>query len=329
MEGEKLKVYVKTPARLHLGIIDLGGNLGRIFGGIGVAINHPNVILEAQPSQSLTVEGEKSDTVKLLAEHFLKKYHTEAKVTVNVKQTIPEHTGLGSGTQLILAVATALAKLFHVEASIRDLALSSGRGTISGVGTAVFEKGGFVVEGGLKTEKNKRFPIPQSFPPVIFHQSFPNDWLFVVAVPNVKRGFTDEEEVPAFKRLPPMSAQEVGKICRLTMMKLLPSLIEHDIENFGEALTQIQIIVGEYFAAVQGGKYSSPVAKECTEHMQKLGAKAVGQSSWGPTFYGLVQGEKQARKLQSYVQAFLDKGNGGKAFCVRANNRGAEIKLVD
>jgi beta-ribofuranosylaminobenzene 5'-phosphate synthase len=324
-----LKVYVKTPARLHLGIIDLGGDLGRIFGGIGVAINYPNVILEAQPSQSLTVEGEKSDTVTFLVKRFFKKYHIEAKVAVNVKQTIPEHMGLGSGTQLILAVATALAKLFHVEASTRDLALAMGRGTISGVGTAIFEQGGFVVEGGLKTEKNKRLPIPQSFPPVIFHQPFPDDWLFVVAIPNVKRGFTDEEEVPAFRRLPPMPVQEVGTICRLTLMKLLPSLIERDIENFGEALTQIQIIVGEYFAEVQGGKFSSPVARECMEHMQKLGANAVGQSSWGPTFYGLVQGEKQARKLQAYAQSFLDKGVGGKAFYAKANNRGVDIKLVD
>ncbi|MFB0567399.1 MAG: beta-ribofuranosylaminobenzene 5'-phosphate synthase family protein [Candidatus Bathyarchaeia archaeon] len=323
-----MKVYVKTPARLHLGLIDLGGDLGRIFGGIGVAIKYPNVILEVQPSPSLTVEGEKSDTVKLLVKRFLKKYHIEDKVTVNVKQTIPEHMGLGSGTQLALAVATALAKLFHVEASIRDLAIAMGKGTISGVGTAVFEKGGFVVEGGLKTEKNKRFPTPKSFPPVIFHQPFPDDWLFVVAVPNVKRGFTDEEEAPAFRQLPPMRAQEVGKICRLTMMKLLPSLIEHDIKNFGEALTQIQIIVGEYFAEVQGGKFSSSIAKECIEQMQKLRAYAVGQSSWGPTFYGLVQGEKQARKLQSYVKAFLDKGAGGKTFYVKANNRGADIKLV-
>jgi beta-RFAP synthase len=328
MESQRLKVYVKTPARLHLGLIDLGGELGRIFGGIGVAIGYPNVILEAQPSQGFTAEGERSDTVKLLVERFLKKYRIEAKVTVNVKQTIPEHVGLGSGTQLALAVAAALAKLFHVKASIQDLALAMGRGQISGVGTAVFEKGGLVVEGGLKTQKNKpRLPAPESFPPVIFHQPFPDDWLFVVAIPNVKRGFTDEEEMPAFRRLPPMPAQDVGKICRLTMMKLLPSLIEHDIENFGSALTQIQNIVGEYFAEVQGGRYSSPIAKECTEHMLELGAYAVGQSSWGPTFYGLVQGEKQARKLQSHIQVFLDRRVGGKAFYTKANNRGAYIKL--
>lgn len=324
-----MKVYVKTPARLHLGLIDLGGELGRIFGGIGVAVNYPNVILEAQQSQNLTVKGEKSEFVKSLVKRFLEKYHLEAQVTINIKQTIPEHVGLGSGTQLALAVATALAKLFRIKAPIRDLALVMGRGQISGVGTAVFEKGGFVVEAGLKTRKGKsRIPDPESFPPVIFQQSFPDDWIFVIAVPNAKRGFTDEEEVPAFRRLPPMPAQDVGKICRLTMMKLLPSLIEHDIENFGEALTRIQNIVGEYFAEVQGGKYSSPIAKECTEHMLKLGAYAVGQSSWGPVFYGLVQGENQARKLQSHVQAFLDKGIGGRAFYTKVNNKGADIRLV-
>jgi beta-RFAP synthase len=329
MEGSKLKVYVKTPARLHLGLIDLGGELGRVFGGIGVAINHPNVILEAKTSQGLAVEGEKSGSVRLLVDRFVKKFDIEAKVTVNVKQTIPEHVGLGSGTQLALAVATALAKLFHVKDSVRDLALAMGRGRISGVGTAVFEKGGFVVEGGLKTQKNKpHLRAPESFPPVIFHQPLPDDWLFVVAIPNVKRGFTDEEEVPAFRQLPAMPAQDVGKICRLTMMKLLPSLIEHDIKSFGNALTQIQNIVGEYFAEVQGGKYSSPIARECTEHMLKLGAHGVGQSSWGPTFYGLVRSENQARELQSHVQAFLDKGVGGKAFYAKANNRGAYVKLI-
>lgn len=128
MEGERLKVYVKTPARLHLGFIDLGGELGRIFGGIGVAINCPNVILEAQPSQTLVIKGGKSNYVKSLVERFLERYHLEAKVSINVKQTIPEHVGLGSGTQLALAVAATLAKMFNVKASVRDLALAMGRG---------------------------------------------------------------------------------------------------------------------------------------------------------------------------------------------------------
>lgn len=324
-----MKVYIKTPARLHLGLIDLGGDLGRIFGGIGVAINRPNVILKAQPSKNLIFRGAKTDLVKSLVKKFLGKYHIKAGVSINVRQTIPEHVGLGSGTQLALAVATALSKLFNIKASVQDFAIAMGRGKISGVGTAVFEHGGFVVEGGLKTQRNKlNLLTAKNFPPVIFRQPFPNDWFFIVVIPNTKRGFTDEEEMPVFERLPRMPSQKVGRICRLTMMKLLPALVENDIENFGEALTQIQTIVGEYFAGVQGDIYFSSLAKECTEQMLKLGAYAVGQSSWGPTFYGLTKGIKQAQKLQSYAQAFLNKETGGKAFYARANNRGAYVRLI-
>ena len=56
-----MKIYVRTPARLHLGLIDLGGELGRVFGGIGVAINFPNVILEAESSQNFEIKCEKSE----------------------------------------------------------------------------------------------------------------------------------------------------------------------------------------------------------------------------------------------------------------------------
>ncbi len=42
-----MKIVVKTPARLHLGMLDLNGELGRRFGSIGVAISRPNVVVEA------------------------------------------------------------------------------------------------------------------------------------------------------------------------------------------------------------------------------------------------------------------------------------------
>ena len=320
-----MKVYVKTPARLHLGLIDLNGELGRIFGGLGVGIDRPNVILEARNSEKFEVRGEKIETVKTLAEQFLKTYRIKANVSINVKRTIPEHTGLGSGTQLALAVATALSKLFNVKASIQELAITMGRGRRTGVGTAVFDQGGFVVDGGktLKKETGRM----ESFPSLIFSQPFPKDWSFVVAIPNVKKGLAKDEETSAFKALPPMSAEDVGKICRLTLMKLVPALLERDIKDFGEGLTQIQNVVGDYFAEVQGGRYSSSATAEGIEFMQKLGAYGAGQSSWGPAFYGLFR-EKEVEEVKLKVQDFLRKGVGGKVFTARANNRGAYIRVT-
>jgi len=315
-----VKVYVKTPARLHLGLIDLNGDLGRLFGGLGVGIDRPNVILEAQWSERLAVTGEKTDVVKTLAKRFLDAYDIKANASINVKKSIPEHAGLGSGTQLALAVATALAKLFDVNASIRELAKAMGRGQRTSVGTTIFERGGFVVDGGKNVSKD-------SFPATIFRQPFPKEWVFVVAIPNVEKGLARDEETAAFAGMSPMLAEDAGKICRLTMMKLLPSLIERDIKSFGEALTQIQTIIGGYFAVAQGGTYSSLAATEGTALMRKLGAYGVGQSSWGPAFYGLTQ-KDEAQKIQLKVQAFLRNSVGGQVFTAKANNRGAYIKVT-
>jgi beta-RFAP synthase len=316
--GVKVKVYVKTPARLHLGLIDLNGDLGRLFGGLGVGINRPNVILEVQRSERLAVSGENTELVEALAKRFLEAYNVKASAVIKVKQAIPEHTGLGSGTQLALAVATALAKLFDVNASIQELAKAMGRGQRTSVGTTIFERGGFVVDGG----KSKN-----GFPTTIFRQPFPEEWVFVVAVPNVEKGLAKDEETAAFARMSPMLAEDAGKLCRLTFMKLLPSLVERDIKSFGEALTQIQTLIGEYFAVAQGGTYSSQAATEGTALMQKLGAYGVGQSSWGPAFYGLTH-KDEAKEIQLKVQAFLRKSVGGQVFTAKANNRGAYVKVT-
>jgi beta-ribofuranosylaminobenzene 5'-phosphate synthase len=315
-----VKVYVKTPARLHLGLIDLNGNLGRLFGGLGVGINRPNVILEAEQSENLAVTGKKTEQVKTLAERFLETYSIKTSASINIKQVIPEHAGLGSGTQLALAIATALTKLFGVKASVQELSEIMGRGRRTSVGTTIFEQGGFVVDGGKSTSE-KRFPA------TIFRQPFPQDWFFVVAIPDVNKGLANSEENVAFKALSPMKAEEAGKMCRLTMMKLLPALVEQDIKSFGEALTQIQIVIGDYFAEVQGGTYSSQTVAEGIALMQKLGAYGAGQSSWGPAFYGVTQKEK-AKEIQLKIKAFLSKGVGGQVFIAKANNKGAYIKVT-
>ena len=316
-----MKVYVKTPARLHLGLIDLNGELGRMFGGLGVGINRPNVILEAKQAENLAITGEKTEQVTTLAEQFLKAYNIKSGVAINVRQVIPEHSGLGSGTQLALAVATALAKLFGVKASVQEFAEVMGRGRRTSVGTTIFEQGGFVVDGG-KTTSEKRFPA------TIFRQTFPQDWRFVVAVPNVNKGLAKSEETAAFKALTPMKAEDASRMCRLTMMKLLPALVERDIKSFGEALTQLQIVIGDYFAEVQGGTYSSQAAAESIALLLKLGVYGAGQSSWGPAVYGIAQKEN-AKQIEAKVKAFLKKSVGGQVFTAKADNKGAYIKISE
>jgi beta-ribofuranosylaminobenzene 5'-phosphate synthase len=317
-----MKIYVKTSARLHLGLIDLNGGLGRIFGGLGVAIDNPTVVIETERAHEFKVNGEMAELTQKLASQFLDAYGLKEKVAIEVKQVIPAHIGLGSGTQLALAVAASISRLFNLEGSIHEFAVAMGRTAQSGVGTAAFEEGGFVVDGGRNIKDSSRQIIP-----LIYRQPFPEEWSFVVATPNVKKGLANEAEASALKKLPPMPAYDVGNICRLTMMKLLPAVAEKDIKSFGEALTKIQCIVGDGFAQAQGGRYSSSASTKCIEFMLENGVYGAGQSSWGPTVYGLVRSD-EAQKTLAKVEAFLCKSVGGEVFVARANNRGAIIKVI-
>jgi beta-ribofuranosylaminobenzene 5'-phosphate synthase len=321
MEEQTVKVLVKTPARLHLGLIDMNGDLGRMFGGLGVGIDHPNFVVEAQNAEKFMVTGQETELAAILANRFFTAYQVQPKVSINVVEAIPSHIGLGSGTQFSLAIATVLAKLFKVESSTPELAVVMGRARRTSVGTSIFEKGGFVVDGGknLKTAK---------CPPLIYRQPFPSEWRFIVAVPNLKEGLSNSQEDHAFEKLSKMPAADAGQICRLIMLKLLPALAEHEIENFGEALTKIQVITGNHFAQAQGGIYSSPAAAECVEFLKTAGTYGVGQSSWGPALYGVVK-QEEAREVLLKVKAYLRKGVGGQAFIAKANNKGATIKVIE
>jgi len=321
-----VKIYVKTPARLHFGLIDMNGEMGRFFGGIGVGVDRPNVVLEAEASDTFTVSGEQKELAAKLAKRFLENYNITGQVKIHVEEAIPQHAGLGSGTQLALAVASALAKLFNINASPRELSLSMGRMRRTGVGTTVFESGGFVVDGGKRMKDSK--VVRESMPPLIFRYPFPKDWKFVVAIPSAKKGLAQTAEKNAFSRLPPMPSDLVGRVCWLTLMKLLPSLVDHDIEGFGDALTKIQVTVGGYFAEVQGGTFSSDTAKKTIEFMHRMGAYGAGQSSWGPAVYGLVEGAGQAKELCQRVEELIEDSGGGQVFVANANNQGATIKQL-
>lgn len=321
MECKNLKINVKTPARLHLGIIDVNGNLGRMYGSLGLAIKQPNVVLELTKSTHSHVEGEEQERVKKTAELFLNHYGIKKSYQIIVKKIIPNHVGLGAGTQIELAVGQGLAKLFSLNVSIREISEILGRGNVSGIGTAVFESGGFVVDGGKSSNKTKKNWVP----PVISRHPFPENWFMVVALPGIKKGIYGHAEGQALGKLPSAPAEIVGKMCRLLVMKMIPALLEHDISSFGSALTDLQIMTGESFNSVQGGKFAGGDVLKTVRFLLDEGAYGAGQSSWGPTVYGLVEGISEAESLLLKVQKFLDSNSGGYAFYTQGDNSGSKV----
>jgi beta-ribofuranosylaminobenzene 5'-phosphate synthase len=322
-----MKVTVKTPARLHFGILDTNGELGRIYGSIGVAIQHPTVELEAQTAGRLTVEGLEQERVERYARRFLEQVPLPFSAHLTLKSSIPSHVGLGSGTQLALAVGRALARLAGLEMSTVEIAALMGRGVHSGIGTAAFQAGGFILDGGhlLGTGPLPGSAIKQSIPPVIFQHPFPEAWRFVIAIPQASPGISGETEKRAFNTLPKTPSSLAEKISRLVMMKMLPSVIDQDILNFGAALTGIQRLVGDSFAEVQGGRFANTLSDRIISFFLDQRACGAGQSSWGPAVYALVDGPSAAARLEEQTQEFLQSLGGGTTFAAPANNHGAQV----
>jgi beta-ribofuranosylaminobenzene 5'-phosphate synthase len=86
------------------------------------------------------------------------------------------------------------------------------------------------------------------------------------------------------------------------LMQLLPALVEADLASFGEALSAVQRITGAWFAAQQGGVFAPGPTERLVADMVAAGAHGVGQSSWGPAAYGLVESDAAAGELAEQVR---------------------------
>lgn len=294
-------VRVEAPARLHLGMIDLRGDLGRKFGGLGAALEEPRVALEAERAQEVRADGPDARRAEEFARRFLRHHALGDGVSIRVERTIPSHVGLGSGTQLALAVARALAALYGLPTRAPALALAVGRARRSAVGTWVFERGGFVLEGGHRQDDH-------SVAPLLCQHPIPPVWRCLLVLPDVPRGLSGSAEAKAFRSLTPPSAQKVGRIARLTLVGALPALAEGDLETFGRAITEIQRHVGDCFKEAQGGRFASPAVARVVHAFERAGAFGVGQSSWGPAAFALAADEAEARRLEGVARAAISKG---------------------
>jgi beta-RFAP synthase len=137
------------------------------------------------------------------------------------------------------------------------------------------------------------------------HYEVPDSWRCVVAVPPGEPGLSGEAESAAFERLPAPPERDPERVAHLVLMQLLPSLVEGDLLGFGSALTAIQRLTGAWFAPSQGGIFAPGLGPELIQRMADWGALGVGQSSWGPAVYGLLEGTERSRAVAERVTRFL------------------------
>ncbi len=313
-------VRVSAPARLHLGFLDLNGSLGRQFGSIGLAIDQPATQLTLGNAPSDLVEGLEARRARRALERFKSLLKLEGGYRLNIGSSIPSHAGLGSGTQLAMAVGAGLATLEGLGTKVRVLGAMQDRGARSAIGMAAFESGGFVVDGG----RGKR----ETAAPILTRANFPLGWRVLLVLDPKCKGVHGENEIAAFETLAPMDEALSAEMCRVTLMQLLPALAEQNIEAFGAAVSVVQRINGAYFASAQGGGiWSSPGVEGVVKRMAQLGAVGIGQSSWGPTGFAFAPSQAYAAKILRAVEAEALQANL-KVVIVRGRNHGASIECA-
>jgi len=316
-----VRVRIRTPSRIHITLIDLNGSIGRIDGGVGLALEEPYVEIEARGGEGVEVvgRGKSSDRFKSVASMLYELFG--GGIRVDVLADYEQHVGLGSGTQISLATAMAYNVIHGLGLDVRELATIVGRGGTSGIGVAAFEFGGFIVDGGHSVKEKRSF-LPSSASkarpaPVISRLDFP-DWRIVLAIPEMS-GFYGAREVDLFRRHCPIPLDEVREVCHIVLMKMLPAVAEGDLDEFGEAVFSVQRVGFKRREVEMYGDLIRSVIEDVSEI-----TKAVGMSSTGPTVYAVT--DSDAKGLESYmIDCFESLGVSCRTVVTRARNRGADV----
>ncbi|MCZ7587920.1 MAG: hypothetical protein M5U27_03465 [Gaiella sp.] len=95
---------------------------------------------------------------------------------------------------------------------------------------------------------------------------------------------------------------EAAQAARIAFLKILPAVVETDLDDFGEGLEAMQ----RYgWKRVQIDRQSEAVRLTMGE-TRRLGLRGVGMTSWGPTLFGFTAAGPEAE--QSIMRAVREFG---------------------
>ena len=317
---------VSAGARLHFGFQNLSLAHERLYGGVGVALAEPRVTVEAHPATGV-------DCPDALVEDYARRACELLGVpgaSVTVEETLPRHVGLGSGTQLALATLTAIAGAHDLAPQVRERAPDLGRGGRSGVGVAGFETGGFVVDAGHPTEQfttDRPADGAWTVPPVLARHTLPDDWRFLVVLPDVEAGRAGADEDASMRSVVERADPSIADdLATLLVRRLLPAAASGRLDAFGPALAEFGRLNGAWYADEQGGVYRPPAGELVDRLHDSRAVQGVGQSSWGPAVYGVTDVDRAAAARDAATAALDHVGVDGEVLVTRAADTGARVE---
>lgn len=308
-------VSVATTARLHFGFFDPSGKSSKPFGSFGLSLSEPWTRLTLRRASENAVHGPEAERAARYLDTIRTAHGIEQAYSLDIEAAIPSHAGLGSGTQLALAVGTAFGRLEGLDLSPPKIAALLERGTRSGIGIATFEVGGAILDSG---------PRDGALPQLVTRAAFPERWRALLIFDPEAKGLDGADEVAAFETLPAYSEDERAALGARIVERALPALETADFGAFCDEVGHLQARMGAYFAPLQGGVFTSRRVAAVVAALRAAGARGLGQSSWGPT--GFAFAETEADGLRLLDVASKAHRNGTLRFVMaRGRNEGAEI----
>ncbi|WP_437186006.1 hypothetical protein SH668x_003133 [Planctomicrobium sp. SH668] len=282
-------------------------------------IEKPGVELTATspiPRHKYGIASTRADSIlaRLLQQHP----QLNRPVQIDLSEEIVAHSGLGSGTQLAMAMLESLMILNGESVEFPSLALGAARGDRSAIGLNGYETGGFLIDAGHSGDG--------SLGDLAARVEFPAEWRVVLLQPADAKGLHGSLEIQAFRQLGSMPESTTGRLCRLALTEILPALQLKQFSAFASALSEFGCHVGEFFGPTQGGVFASPLMRKLLQTFPNVEETGMAQSSWGPTIAMFSPSEAAAYELIRRLRVWLD----GKACGIQvttARNTGRTISV--
>ena len=297
-------VEIHTPGRLHLGMISFGNPAVPSFGGVGVMVEGLGVAVRFVPSSAFTGAGPLTDRAVAFARQCAEAWSLGTMgCAIEVIAAPRAHVGLGSGTQLALAVAAGIRHLCLVDepapaeghfatAEALQLAAAVGRGRRSCVGIYGFARGGLIVEAGRFAHDPA-----ESVSPLVASVTLPAAWRCVVFIDREAEGLHGDAEKQAFARLRPVPVEISSELSRIASEEIVPAAERGAFGDFSDAVFRYGRLAGKPFEPESSRLPFHHAIGSLIDLVTSHGVRGVAQSSWGPAVMACCDSAESAEKL--------------------------------
>ncbi len=279
--------------RLHITLIGMNQGGYRINGGIGFAIEQPNLKLTITRSRDFQIVDTRERPLSAegiyrlqgTIEDVIRLYRFRSNIRIEISGNAKTHFGFGTGTAIRLASLEGLFIINDHEYTPTILRQLSGRGGTSGIGVHTYFQGGMIFDLGHRRQ-HQEFK-PSSFAedlkeiPLLLQKFEMPQWDVGICIPQDINPKNELEEKLLFESSCPIPSEEAYRTLYHVTFGLCSSILESDLDTFSKALASIQSCA---WKSAERELYGNELL-EIEKALYESGASAVGLSSIGPCLF--------------------------------------------